>query len=296
MRSPDFLIVGAAKSGTTSLWQYLGQHPQIYMTQDIQSKELGYYCYHYGVKEKTKYLEFFKDANSSQLIGESCHAYLSSPESAELIFQDIPETKIIIILRNPIDRAYSLYNWMSANGYENAKNFETALNMEESRIFIPNFIQRNPQGFYMNYYYFRSGLYYEQVERYLKLFGKERCKIFIFEELNLDWKKGMNEIFSFLGVDNTFQPEIKIHNESIRVRNAAIQFYLRFKFRKKLKKIGFSDTTSTKIIKKLMRMNTRSTKPSKMNPETRSKLLEKYRPDIQKTSDLLSINLSRWLE
>ena len=126
-RQPDFFVVGAAKSGTTALWKYFQQHPQIFVTKDIAQKELGYFSNQYGIVNKNDYLNFFKDAKPDQLIGEVCHAYLTSEESAEWIKKEVPNAKIIIMLRNPLERAYSLYNWMTMHGYEESCSFRKAL-------------------------------------------------------------------------------------------------------------------------------------------------------------------------
>ncbi|HET6991989.1 MAG TPA: sulfotransferase [Bacteroidia bacterium] len=295
MRIPDFFVVGSAKSGTTSLWQYLGQHPQIFMTDDISAKELGYYCYHYGIKELDKYTAYFKDAKPEQLVGESCHAYLSSPESAELIHKAQPGAKIIMLLRNPVDRAYSLYNWMAAHGYEPSKTFEQAIALEEKRVADPGFIDDNPQGFYMNYYYFRSGLYAEQIERYFRIFGREQCRVFIFEEIRGKWSEAAKDVFSFLGVDSSFNPVIEVHNESQRVWSSAWQFYFRYGLTDKLKAWGMSSGKATKLSARLMKMNVSDKKPIPLKKETRKILLDRYRDDIEKTARLLGKDLSLWL-
>ena len=267
-RLPDFFIVGAAKSGTTSLWQYLGQHPGIFMTDDIGSKELGYFCNHYGIKKKEQYVAYFEKALPGQLVGESCHAYLSSPESASMIYREVPRAKIIMVLRNPVDRAYSLYNWMASNGYEPALTFEKALKMEAGRFADDAFKTRNPQGFYMNYLYVRSGLYYEQVKRYFDRFGRENCEIILFDELKKNPAAQVGKICSFLGIPD-FSPDIKIHNESQQVKDPVRQFYLRFEFPKKLERFGLSKQFSKKIAEKLMQMNVKKEKPRPILQATR---------------------------
>ncbi len=90
---PSFFVVGAAKSGTTALWNYFQQHPSIFVTTDIRFKELGYFSNQYGVSDKNQYASYFEDATDEQLIGEVCHAYLTSEESAEWIKKDVPLLK-----------------------------------------------------------------------------------------------------------------------------------------------------------------------------------------------------------
>jgi len=82
IKVPDFYVVGAAKSGTISIWYYLGQHPKIWMTKDIKFKELSYFSLDYGVNDIRDYSKHFDNSNENQIIGEVCHTYLSSPSSA----------------------------------------------------------------------------------------------------------------------------------------------------------------------------------------------------------------------
>src|SRR6478735_7218949 len=100
-RYPDFFIVGAGKAGTTALWRYLSNHPAVFMTKDIRHKELAFYSDNYGISDEAKYLSFFDGARKDQLIGESCHTYITSPESPKRIFENLPSAKIIIMLRDP---------------------------------------------------------------------------------------------------------------------------------------------------------------------------------------------------
>ncbi len=295
MRLPDFYIVGAAKSGTTSVWHYLGQHSQIFMTDDIRNKELGYFCHHYGINDIEEYKKFFAAAKPDQIIGESCHAYLSSPESAQMIYNERPDAKIIMILRNPVDRAYSLYNWMIANGYESANSLTAALHLEKVRSISKEFIHSNPHGFYQNYFYYQSGLYSAQIDRYFQLFGKSNCNVLIFEDFKKNPVTNMKAVFSFLGVDDNFIPKTEIHNESQRVIKPSWQFYFRWELGHKLMKRGISFNTASKCSERLMKMNVLNSKPKPLAPDLRNQLINQYREDIFKVQELLNRDLSLWL-
>lgn len=163
---PNFFIVGAAKAGTTSLWQYLRQHPDIFMPADIGWKEPSYYCDTYGVKDYDFYLALFKEAGSRKRIGKASTPYLSSLESAGRIHEACADAKIIIMLRNPVDRAFSLYKWMHRYGYENLTPFEAALDAEvqsrkDNETFIKEHSRKGGSTYYRDFLYFHSGLYYE---------------------------------------------------------------------------------------------------------------------------------------
>lgn len=214
VRLPNFFVCGAARSGTTSLWEYLRQHPDIYMPPTVEHKEPSYFCDLYGVTDRNFYLSLFANAGNRKRVGEASGSYLTSPESAGKIRAAIPEARIIISLRNPVERAWSLYKWMHAHGYEKIPDFAQALEAEEKvRRGNTDFIKNNGE-YYYNFLYSSSGLYYEQVKRFLDIFGRGRVHVQIFEEFIGSPLEHMRRIFSFLDVDPGFTPVIARHNPS----------------------------------------------------------------------------------
>lgn len=289
--APDFLIVGAAKSGTTSLWYYLNQHPMIFMNQGV--KELGFFSDHYGIKDFDEYLKYFDAAKPDQIIGEACHAYLSSPESAQKIFGFNPNMKIVMILRNPVHRAYSLYNWMVEHGWEGTQTFEKALENEKSLLNDPTFKETNT-FYYMNYMYFASGLYFEQVKRYFDIFPVGQIKLIIYEQFKIDNQAYLKSILDFLNVSNTIDFNLEKKNESIRIKSPRLQRLLTRHFIYLADKYYMPRKLSSTLSKQLMRYNKQSKKPDKLNVETESYLFDKYRTDIEKLSDFLKVDLQQF--
>ena len=106
---PDFILIGAAKSGTTSLYQYFKQTSGIFMSEEKMPGFFNSVALHMAIKNKEKYLKLFSKAKKSDLVGEATHRYISDPKSAELIKNTLPNVKIIVSLRDPVDRAYSQY-------------------------------------------------------------------------------------------------------------------------------------------------------------------------------------------
>jgi len=212
-RLPNFFVAGAARSGTTSMWKYLQQHPDIYMPQDVAHKEPSYFCNTYGYSDYHAYLQLFDEAGERKMTGEASGTYLSSPESPGLIKKSIPEAKFIIMLRNPVDRAYSLYKWMHHNKYEQIRTFEEALYEEQNSRLNNKDFQLNNRQYYYNYLYFNSGLYYEQVKRYLRIFGREQVHIIIFEEFKQEILRTIYNTYIFLNVDPHYPFHIDVHNE-----------------------------------------------------------------------------------
>ena len=211
--TPNFFIVGAARCGTTSLWEYLRQHPDIYMPPVIEQKEPSFFCDLYGVEWWDFYLTLFEAGKGKKRIGEASTPYMSSPESASQIKAVVPDAKIIITLRNPVVRAYSLYKWMHHNGYEKLPSFREALDAEPKRKNDEAFKTNNGQ-YYYNFLYFESGLYHDQVKRYLDLFPRNQIHISIFEEFIKEPLQGVQHLFRFLEVDAGFAPRIEVCNPS----------------------------------------------------------------------------------
>lgn len=294
-RIPDFFIVGAAKSGTTSLWYYLGQHPQIFMTKDIGEKELGFFCDHYGLSNIDQYLNFFKGAKKDQLIGEACHAYLSSPESPELIYNANPNAKIIVILRNPVDRAYSLYSWMVNHGYEHASTFEKALKLEKKRkVKFELESKKSAPIYFRNYYYFESGLFEDQIKRYLKIFPRKSIQILTFDEFVENPSGILNRIQKFLGVEKNNKFDLEPQNETFNIKSSLLQYFLRCIFPIYATRFRVPNRIYNKLSNVLNQYNLSHKKRGKMLSATRERLAIAYLRDIEKLELMLSKDLSKW--
>ncbi|WP_136810715.1 sulfotransferase family protein [Desulfosediminicola flagellatus] len=290
INKPNFFIIGAAKAATTSLWMYLKQHPEIFMPEDIEHKEPSYFCNSYGVKKKDKYLHLFESAKSRKVIGDASNAYLTSPESAKWINEEIPDAKIIVILRNPVDRAYSLYRWMVSHGYEWIYPFEKALKTEFSRKDDMDFMIGNPQ-YYYNYLYFGSGMYFEQLERYYKTFPIAQIKIILLDEIKRDPVGCVRDTYRFLDVDDNYEPTIKIHNKG---EFKPVSIKLHFMLRSLENRYRWMRKSA--IIKYLFRRNQTLFKLrwETMQGDTKTLLQSKYRADIENTSKLIGRDLSSW--
>jgi hypothetical protein len=285
---PNFLIVGAAKSGTTSLHHYLNQHPQIFMSK---MKEPTYFVNDYGVENWTDYLELFKDAAGKRAVGESSTLYLCCEESPQLIKSALKNIKIIIILRNPARRAFSLYNWMVNKGFENAPTFAEALEQESNRLTNPAFRASLPYC-YPDCLYYTTGLYYEQVRRYLDIFGRDSVKIYLFEDFIKAPLKVCQNIFEFLGVDAGFVPKTDVHNESWIPVSTSFQYWLRIKAGRRLRFLP--RWLRRNLIHQLMALNLRYGRKPQPDKNLIEMLANRYREDIRQLEMLLNRDLSQW--
>lgn len=197
---PNLFIVGAPKAGTTSLYRYLNQHPEVFMSK---IKEPNYFS---GipalgptivVKDEKKYKQLFKNVKNEKIVGEASTTYLYFEGTAERIKDFNKEAKIIIMLRNPVERAISHYLMDRDKFLIEHDPPELALkDMNDPRKY-------GFHGFPKNPYLFPS-LYYKPVKKYIEIFGLDQVKIIIFEKFKKDVINSMKEIFTFLEVDKEF--------------------------------------------------------------------------------------------
>lgn len=292
---PDFLIVGAAKSGTTSIHHYLNEFEDIslpspkepkYITSkflNLPFKGLGDKVVNESIiKSYEDYCGLFKNSNEDQLIGDA------SADNLYYYKQAIPEIKsllnqpkIIIVLRNPIDRAFSAYMHMRRELREPLTFYE-ALRNEQHRI---------DNNFEFIWHYVNAGLYYEQVKAYLNSFSA--VKIFLFEDLKSDSKKVISEIRKFLGLNECdFELPIKRFNESGEPKFP------------RLKKMIMRDTIVKKKFKKMFSNKFRNGLKEKLfslekvdiSEADKKYLQEIFREDIKKLQNLINRDLSSWLK
>ena len=302
-RLPNFLIVGAMKSGTTSLWRYLKQHPQIYMPSLKEPRILAssifinpgdeLYRFHRVCKSCTvstfeDYVKLFSDARNEKAIGEASPHYLYTHSTTiPVIKKYLGDVKIIIILRNPADRAFSAYKHTSIIDRTESMPFEKCLELEEER--------RKNEVMPMMHFYKDLGFYYNQVNAYMENFS--RVKVVLLDDLENDAKRLVQDIYDFLDVDSSFTPGLDSRHNSSPPPNMFLgNFILNYNHPLKrflrpvlLSTIGLNNT------EKLLNLLKRG-EQIKMNPETRRYLTELYKDDILKLQDLIKLDLSSWLK
>jgi hypothetical protein len=198
--APDFIIVGAQKSGTGSLRTYMTQHPQV-----VWSKENEVHFFDLYFKKGTKWYQnqFPKPPSSDHILGEKSPYYMIHPLVPERVFTLYPKVKIIMILRNPVKRAYSHYQFNLRNKVENF-SFEEAIDAESKRLEGEEKKLMKHSSYYSKnfkrYSYLRRGVYVDQIQRWLDYFPREQILILTLDDLIKDPHHVMNETFAFLGL------------------------------------------------------------------------------------------------
>lgn len=198
--SVDFLVIGAQKSGTTSLFKYMESHPSLHLPPQ---KEINFFVnanrYPLGVEW---YLHnFFSDADEDKLWGEVCPAYMGYGAAPENISASCPDAKLIAILRNPIDRTYSHYRMAVRRGIE-TRAFRWAVEeLNDSRVETPKTKVRGDAEYLLEF-----GYYGKALERYLERFDRGQILVLFQEDLASRPEEVLAELFSFLGVDESYRP------------------------------------------------------------------------------------------
>ena len=205
---PDVLVIGAMRSGTSSLFKYLGGHPAVipslrketaYFSRWYNDKTEAWYRSHFPTKYSVQLLEILK--NSRVLSFEATPDYLFHPYCAERAAHLLPNAKIIVLLRNPVERAFSHYQHMVRLGFETL-SFEEALRQEPNRLNSEKKrILENPAYYsrvFLRFSYFARGLYAEQLQTWFKYYEKKQILILQSEEFYLSPDKTLQKILDFL--------------------------------------------------------------------------------------------------
>lgn len=293
---PNFLCIGAAKSGTTTLYEVLKQHSNIYLSSfkephffdDNERFKKGIEWYHHT---------YFSSIKKEKLVGEFTPTYLSNPASAKRIKSCLDaDVKLVVLLRNPIDRAYSHFLHTKRDQYEDLC-FLDALEKESERLRLA----KNSENFLSNlrYAYVEQGKYFKHIKRYLQHFKRGQVHIVIFEEFIKNPKEEVEKILYFLGLEK--QPlNVSIQsNRASKPRLVALKNIMREGsiIAGVAKKMIPFNAARQKIRNYLHAINNKSIRKDPLAQEDRVICYQKYfLKEVQELEELLSIDLNIWKE
>ena len=297
---PNFLIVGAAKCGTSSLHNYLNQHPDVFMPSynkvgmkvkepRFLIKDLIQHRIDNGVWDWEEYKSLFNDVKNERFIGESTVLYLYYYNEAIKNIKKYlgDDVKIIIMLRNPLDRAFSAYTHVSRSLKE-PLSFEQALEIEEDRL-------KNDETLTPMVMYKDMGLYHDMVNAYVKNF--KNVHVIMYEDFQQKTKEVVNQALAFLGIlkagDLEVHSKYNVGGKSWRF-SFLKQFFMKDNFIKKGLRVVFPKTLRKRFRVFLEYFLKEKVTPIK--PETKNKLISFFRNDVEKLEKLLNIDLKNWKE
>ena len=311
---PNFFLVGAPKAGTTSLCHYLDQHPQIYMSP---VKEPNYFASELraenfpaedqprvlremndlrdyldgSMREKrfgglisdwNDYLKLYRDVTTEMAVGEASVCYLWSESAAENIASAVPGAKIIAVLRDPVERAFSQY----------LHGLGVGLVRWSFRQHIQTNLENRSTVFGPAYPFLEMGLYAEPLTRYFRFFPKENIRVYLYDDYRKDASALLADLFEWLGVDASFTPDLSERHLELPVPRFTTTTQLLFKYGLWN---GIKAAIPRPLRKRMRSVVFRNRRSLTMDPADRAFLADYYREDILKTAALLNRDLTHWL-
>lgn len=288
---PTFIVIGAAKGGTTAMYWYLNEHPEVFMSP---VKETNFFAYGlddqglplYGDPELHKfpvrslehYERLFAGARGQRAVGEASPIYLECPQSAGRIRDMIPDARIICFLREPVDRAYSDYlMYLRSRGHR----------LNPSRDLTADAAWAQPGSHWM-----RISRYHEALERYYDLFPRDRIHVFLFDDLRADPLACVRDVYRSLEVDPGFSPDLATpHNIGGMPSSMALEKILTSaKIKRAVEPLV--PKRAADVVRKLRTRNLRKAPP--LPASLRAELSRLFRSDIDRTAELIGRDLGAW--
>jgi hypothetical protein len=294
---PHFFIVGAPKSGTTAMYEYLRAHRELYLPE---RKELRYFGADLEIRDRPRlthedFLRFFRDAPAGSLIGTAYVWYLFSTTAAREIAEFNPEAKIIVMLRNPVDMLPALHSEHLANGNEDLADFAEALAAEPDRRSgrrIPSH-SHLPQGLH----YRSVPRYTGQLRRYFDAFGRENVHVAIFDDLAQDPNSVYAQILHFLGVKPHSGPSsFDVINANRKVRSERLRHFLARppNVPRKVIRALVPARLRRGLYERAKAANVVYVPREPIDPRLRAQLQREFAGEVEQLSELLGRDLSHW--
>ncbi len=296
MTLPNFLIIGAQKGGTSALYDALKLHPQIWMSP---GKEPAFFAATDGVPAfdgppyRTRWITdldvyeaLFAGGAQARAIGEAStlYSFWHTDQTAAAIQNYAPDMRLLAILRQPAERAYSAFHFVRQQGMEPLADFQEALRAEKSR-----------GRWHPTFRYAQNGKYSIHLKPYFERFPRAQIRIYLYEDWNNDPEGVIRDICRFLEIDEMFIPAMAARRNVTRItRSEALKIFLKRPHPlKALLRPLLPARWRKNMVKQMHRWNESPLPP--LNPALRRELTESYRKDILKLQDLIGRNLSHWL-
>lgn len=310
MTVPNFLVIGAARSGTTALYNYLKQHPQIFM---CPIKEAGFFAFEQDlldsgapdyelakrltrqaatmarITDLATYRALFERVSDEIAVGEVSPAYLSVPRACERIKYYIPDAKLIAILRDPTERAYSAYVDCVANWGWRLDEFAR----------VPQALRQEP-GWLSNprrYWYVWVGFYSIHLARYFEHFARSQVQVYLYDDFKARPAELIQDMYRFLVVNSEFTPAMSLRHAITGIpKNKTLHWVLRNLTLPRPITVRLKSFVPAALRQRINKLKNDNLIKPHLSPEVRQEWLQVYREDILQLQDLIGRDLSAWLE
>lgn len=276
MTLPNFIVIGPGKTGTTWLYHCLREHPQIQLAR--YTKETVFFTEYYA-RGMGWYERFFRGCDGAIAIGEVSNTYFFSPAAAERIALHLPDVKLIVFLRHPVDRLVSRYLFQARNG--------------RMKGTLEQAILRNPAVVEENFFD-------EHIAHYLSRFSRNQILVALHDDLERDARRLLSEVYGFLGVNPDFAPPsgprrvLAARGPRNRILNRAVKRAATWLRRNDLHWL-LSLAKNSPAASMLLTKRLSAGEAAVLSMETRQRLLDLYRPHMQRTATLIGRDLAAWM-
>lgn len=301
MKRPNFFIVGAPKCATTALYEYLKTHPDIFMPGEM--KEPCFFCtdfpYQRRVTSLDEYLQLFGDANENHLIvGEASVWYMYSKVAIRNLYEFNPDSRLIVMLRNPVEQVYAMHMQCYIMDYENKTNFEKAWRLQENRKHGKDL--PNPCKVEQFLQYKDIASYSTQIERLLNIFPRDQVQFILYDDLKSDARQVYMDVLNFLGLKDDNRHEFPVGNPSQRYKIQWLGDFLSdqpqwLQILKSWFKRAFG-IKQLKIRSFINRRNVAIGKRKPLPPRLIKELKTDFREDVERVSLLIQRDLKHWCD
>jgi hypothetical protein len=289
---PNFIVIGAAKAGTTALYWYLAEHPAVFMSE---VKETNFFAYgldgqgrlvygdrdvhRFPVQTLAEYEALFAEAGRAQAVGEASPIYLECPQAPGRIRALLPDVRLVCCLRHPVERAYAdylMYLWRRGRRFEPARDL------------TPDAVWARPDSRWME-----VSRYHAQLARYYEIFPRDRIHVFLFDDLKRSTVDAVQGVYRFLAIDSAFVPDLETaHNVGGVPASRALESFLTSRSLRAVVE-PWIPKRAADWVRRIRTRNMRKAPP--LPPELRKELTSRFRGDIECTARLIGRSLDHWL-
>jgi len=298
MIKPNLFIVGFGRSGSTSLYKYLKQHPDIYMST---SKEPKFFCAEMvqgaqtsSVDTLSEYLELFAGATGEKVLGEASTMYVLSEEAAGRIHDFNPDAKIVLLLRNPVGFLQSWHSLGVRDGYESEPDLMAALDLEDERTAAGGAENRGAAVSYRYRHVIHNAP--QSVQRWYDVFGPDQVKVIVFDDLSDRTEETYRDLLEFLEVDTDSVPDFEVHNSAKAFGTPKAKWVAGLMHNPKVARTvrRVLPERALGVRSGLQKLLTNRVERQALAPDDRAALVEEFTPVVKELEKIVDRDLSDW--